>query len=227
MYTRAMVGMTPARVPLVLNGPCVRILGPVDLVGATGEPPGRSRGQALEMLVWLLCHPDATAAEMMCGLSIAEGTRRAVLCRLRAWLGRDVKGQLYVPLAYEGRVRVQAAVTSDWQRVQALTHGGQVADVSTWALINAMGFFRGPVLADAPLARWHWADGLRADADATMAAIAGELHVRRVNVSRFRAQTAPYGGRRPRETRRVGETVGESPPRRGVVVAARVRASPA
>ena len=158
-------------------GPCLRILGPVDVIGAAGELPGRSRGQALEMMAWLLWHPGATAAEMTAGLSIAEGTRRAILSRLRGWLGADVTGEPYVPAAYSGRVRLHAAVTSDWHQLCALV-GRDPAAASADALLAALRLVRGPILCGTSPGRWAWARGLRADACELVATIGDVLQTR-------------------------------------------------
>ena len=160
-----------------IAGPCLRILGPVDVVGAAGELPGRSRGQALEMMAWLLWHPGATATEMTAGLSIAEGTRRATLSRLRGWLGAGPDGEPYVPAAYSGRVRLHTAVTSDWHQLCALV-GRDPAAAHTDALHAAYRLVRGPVLRGTPPGRWAWAGGLRADACEFVATISDVLQAR-------------------------------------------------
>lgn len=56
--------------------PTLRLLGPVELVGAAGTEPARSRRQLLEMCGWLLEYPDRTASQMASAMAVAEGTSR-------------------------------------------------------------------------------------------------------------------------------------------------------
>jgi len=167
----------PARPMRTAGYPCLRLLGPIGLVGAAGPSPARSVRQALEMLAWLLWHPASTAAEMAAGLSLAEGTRRATLSRLRSWLGADAAGRPYLPLAYAGRIRLHPLVTSDWQHVSALV-GDDLARAPTDGLVRALRLVRGPFLQDAQPGRWQWADEVRADVNERVSAVEDELRLR-------------------------------------------------
>lgn len=144
------------------GAPQVMLIGPTELVGASGPEPLRSRQQLIEVCAWLLEHPGSSATEMSAGLSVAEGTRRSNLSRLRAWLGTDPTGALYLPDAYTGRIRLHPAVTSDWEQLQLLLRPGadRVADA---VLVAALELVRGAPLADATPVQWHWAEVLRTD----------------------------------------------------------------
>ena len=68
--------------------PVIRLLGPVDLIGAAGPTPPRAAKQCLEYCAWLLEHPGTSAQEMALALAVAEGTRRSNMSRLRELAGR-------------------------------------------------------------------------------------------------------------------------------------------
>jgi LysM repeat protein len=142
--------------------PTLRLLGPVDLLGAAGVLPPRAGKQCLEYCGWLLEHPGQTARAMASALAVAEGTRRSNMSRLRSWLGADQAGESYLPDAYTGRISLHPAVSSDWQRLQILTAGG-VDRASSDALRAALHLVRGAPLADAAPGQWHWAEELRTD----------------------------------------------------------------
>ena len=142
--------------------PTLLILGPVELVGATGSVPPRAAKQCLEYCGWLLENPGSTAHAMAASLVVAEGTRRSNMSRLRSWLGHDEAGDPYLPDAYSGRIVLHDAVSSDWQRFQILTAGG-IDRAGTAALRAALSLVRGAPLADAAPGQWHWAEELRTD----------------------------------------------------------------
>ncbi len=150
------VRLVPADHPRVL------LLGPTDLVGATGPEPARSRQHLIEFCAWLLEHPDSSPTAMVAGLQVAEGTRRSNLSRLRNWLGDDPDGRPYLPDAYSGRIMLHSAVTSDWHEVQFLLAPG-VDRVGDATLLTALEQVRGAPLADAAPGQWHWAEELRTD----------------------------------------------------------------
>lgn len=142
--------------------PILRLLGPIELLGAQGAPPPRAAKQCLEYCGWLLENPGRTAQMMAAALIVAEGTRRSNMSRLRSWLGADGDGQPYLPDAYTGRILLHPSVSSDWQRLQILTAGG-VNRTSSAGLQAALELVRGAPLADAAPGQWHWAEELRTD----------------------------------------------------------------
>lgn len=147
--------------------PVIKLLGPVELLGARGEAPKRAIKQMQEYCAWLLEHPAATARQMTEALMVAEATRRSNMSRLRVWLGKDANGALYLPDAYTGTIALHPGVTSDWEQLQLAISAG-VNRVSNAALIRALGLVRGAPLADAAPGQWHWAEQLRADICATV-----------------------------------------------------------
>jgi LysM domain-containing protein len=150
------VRLVPAGHPRVL------LIGPTDLLGATGPEPVRSRQQLVELCAWLLEHPDSSPTAMAAGLQVAEGTRRSNLSRLRNWLGEAPDGEPYLPDAYSGRIMLSGAVTSDWHQVRLLLAPG-IDRVGDTTLVAALEQVRGAPLADAAPGQWHWAEELRTD----------------------------------------------------------------
>lgn len=154
--------------------PTLQLIGPVELLGAAGDPPPRAGKQCLEYCAWLLEHPGTTAQAMAAALIVAEGTRRSNMSRLRGWLGSDAVGQPYLPDAYTGRIRLHPAVSSDWLQLQVLTTGG-VNRAGTESLKAALHLVRGAPLADAAPGQWHWAEELRTDIISCLRDIGVEL----------------------------------------------------
>lgn len=161
----------------VVHHPTLRLLGPVDLIGATGAAPPRAQRQCLEYCAWLLEHPGTTAQAMAGALMIAEGTRRSNMSRLRTWLGTHPDSQPYLPDAYTGRILLHESVSSDWQRLQLLTSRG-VNRSSDDLLRLALQLVRGAPLADAAPNQWAWAEGVRVDMISAVRDIAWELSTR-------------------------------------------------
>ena len=153
---------TAPRDSTTFNHPTLRLLGPIVLEGACGEPPPRAERACMEYCGWLLEHPGTTATAMALGLMVAEGTRRSNMSRLRTWLGNDPDGHSYLPEAYSGRIWLDPAVTSDWQRLRLLIANG-VEQAPVEQLVEALEMVRGAPLADASPGQWHWAEELRLD----------------------------------------------------------------
>jgi hypothetical protein len=145
-----------------VHHPILQLLGPIELLGATGTVPTRAAKQCLEYCAWLLENPGRTAQAMVAALAVAEGTRRSNMSRLRSWLGTGSEGEAYLPDAYTGRITLHPAVSSDWQRLQILTSTG-VNRASDDSLLAALELVRGAPLADAAPGQWHWAEELRTD----------------------------------------------------------------
>ena len=145
-----------------VHHPILQLLGPIELLGATGTVPPRAAKQCLEYCAWLLENPGSTAQAMVAALAVAEGTRRSNMSRLRSWLGTGPDGEAYLPDAYTGRITLHPAISSDWQRLQILTSTG-VNRASDDGLQAALELVRGAPLADAAPGQWHWAEELRTD----------------------------------------------------------------
>jgi len=159
---RALIMEAAMEVGRTIHHPTLQLLGPIELLGATGTVPPRAAKQCLEYCAWLLENPGRTAQAMVAALAVAEGTRRSNMSRLRSWLGNSPDGEAYLPDAYTGRITLHPAVSSDWQRLQILTSTG-VNRASDAGLQAALELVRGAPLADAAPGQWHWAEELRTD----------------------------------------------------------------
>ena len=155
-------GATELTAMTTFSHPTLKMLGPILLEGARGTPPVRAERACMEYCGWLLEHPGTTATAMAQGLLVAEGTRRSNMSRLRGWLGCDQEGNSYLPEAYTGRIWLDAAVTSDWNRLCLLIANG-VEATPVAQLIQALELVRGAPLADATPGQWHWAEEVRID----------------------------------------------------------------
>lgn len=136
------------------ENPTLFLLGPVELLGSSGERPTRAMGQCIEYCAWLLMHPGSSPSTMVRELLVAETTRRSNMSRLRTWLGNDTENNPYLPDAYSGRISLAPSVTSDWERFQSLLAGG-VNTSSTPLLHEALSLVRGKPL-DGVSFQWPW-----------------------------------------------------------------------
>lgn len=159
--------------------PVLRLLGPVDLVGARGQIPSKARRQCLEYAAWILAHPGARSTQMSDSLLVAETTRRSNLSRLRRWLGNDDSGEPYLADAYDGRLRLCDEITTDWEHLEVLIAAG-VARATDAALAGALDLVRGAPLADAAPGQWLWAEEWRLEMVQTIRDIGVELARRRM-----------------------------------------------
>ena len=156
--------------------PYLKLFGPIELAGAAGATPARSRRQCEEYCGWLLENPGSTATRMANELVVAETTRRSNMSRLRSWLGADPDGQSYLPEAYSGRITLHPGVGSDWQRMRMLIAPG-LNRLTAETLVDVLDLVRGAPLADAAPGQWRWAEELRTDM-ASVARDAGVLLTR-------------------------------------------------
>lgn len=160
------------------SAPLLRVLGPVDVIGARGEPPMRSRRQCLEYCAWIHAHPGSGSAQMADSLMVAESTRRSTMSRLRRWLGNAEDGRAFLPEAYDGRIRLDEAITTDWEQVELLLTGG-ITRAGEANLAAALDLVRGAPLADAAPGQWLWAEEWRIDMIQTIRDVGVELADRR------------------------------------------------
>lgn len=165
------IALRPAPVPTLADGPRLSLLGSIELDGCTGDPPDRAVRQCMEYCAWLHLNPGGTPVQMTRALLVAEGTRRSNMSRLRSWLGMAPDGELYLPDAYSGRIRLHDDVTSDWQELSLLVAGG-VERQPLERLLTALELVRGAPLADAAPGQWGWAEEFRSDASALIRDVA-------------------------------------------------------
>jgi hypothetical protein len=138
----------------------------VELRHPAGVLDTTRRQRLVELAAYLaLCPgPDEAAlrAAMWPGRQIRSSLPGALVDRLRRWLGSDPSGEPYVlPYSRVHGYRLHSAVTTDWQRWQAmLPHAATSA--TTQDLETAMWLVRGcPLDGGNWPTRYGWADGQR------------------------------------------------------------------
>ncbi len=102
------------------------------------------------------------------------------MSRLRTWLGATADGEPYLPDAYSGRIRLDAAVSSDWHQLRLLLGDG-VDRASSSVLELGLRLVRGAPLADAAPVQWHWAEELRTDIVSCVRDMGAELSRRAID----------------------------------------------
>ncbi|WEB45432.1 LysM peptidoglycan-binding domain-containing protein [Streptomyces yunnanensis] len=110
------------------DGPVVRMLGPVDIVGARGSIESKRQRTCIELAAWLVLHPNldhhAVDEAMWPGRETARKYRNATVSRLRTWLGTDEDGNPFFPpiaTTSDARYALAPTVDSDWHHFQRLT----------------------------------------------------------------------------------------------------------
>ncbi|MFB7666645.1 LysM peptidoglycan-binding domain-containing protein [Kitasatospora sp. NPDC056138] len=197
------------------TAPRIRLLGPVDVLGAAGpaEPSAVSRLTELAALLALrpgvehgaldrALHPGAAhlAAEHPGSESHGSGAAAdrpgtplpAKLAELATWFGSSADGRAFLhPDAPDGYA-FAPAVTCDWDEFRSLYRRGMRSTSSTAdaALAHALALVRGAPFAEAPTTAYAWAEAERQDMLAAIVDTAHELAARRLQYGDHRSAEA-------------------------------------
>ncbi|MHA4818792.1 LysM peptidoglycan-binding domain-containing protein [Streptomyces aculeolatus] len=153
-------------------GPLIRVLGPMDIVGARGAIASNRRTTALELAVWLALNPGHDHVTMDKALRpdelVSRKSRNSRITHVRTWLGTDPEGNRYFPQLTETpdrRYRLADSVSCDWQLFQSLAARGEhTPGVPGQALLRqSLELVRGRPFADAPPFHYGWAEPLEQD----------------------------------------------------------------
>ncbi|WP_431681779.1 LysM peptidoglycan-binding domain-containing protein [Kitasatospora sp. KL5] len=191
------------------SAPRVRLLGPVDITGATGttEPVAVPRLTELAALLALrpgidhgtldrALHPGAAhLTELAPGL--AASPLPGKLTRLAAWLGASQDGRAYLRTDQPEGYTLAPTVTCDWDEFRGLYRRGMRSTSSTAdaALAHALALVRGAPFAEAAAGTYGWAEPERQDMLAAIVDTAHELAVRRLQYGDHRtAEAAIFRG---------------------------------
>lgn len=121
--------------------PMLRIIGPVDLVGAHGEE-NRSPRRCQELLLYIHLHPGKSAQAISEAVCTSRTTVKSTLTYLRRWLGTDDQDTAYLEAGGSDGYRLDPRVTTDWDMLQQLVTD-TVQHTSTTDLIQALKLVRG------------------------------------------------------------------------------------
>ncbi|MFF9076044.1 LysM peptidoglycan-binding domain-containing protein [Streptomyces sp. NPDC014872] len=179
--------------------PQIRVLGPVDVVGALGRVESNRRNSLTEIAAWLVLHPGRNRHELdeavWPGQRVYAGTRNTAISKLRTWLGRDPRlaadapDSSYLPPINNGVYAFNQDVTADWHQfkdlyLKGMHHQGEDADT---ALAHALALVRGRPFADIDQSRYVWAEHDIQEMISATVDVAHELAARRMAVRDFRA----------------------------------------
>lgn len=176
------------------SAPWVRLLGPVELLGAEGDAPRTPQTDALnqavmrratELAAYLALHPGASQTEVHAAFwpgkdpsgKTAASTRNKLASQLRKWLGNDPEGAPYFPRVGASGYRLHEAVTTDWSIFQALV-GPNPTKASTARLAAALELVKGQPITGVRDRYYGWAEYLRQDAIAAVGDACHELVTR-------------------------------------------------
>ena len=163
------VGCGPSRAPYV------RLLGPVDVVGALGPEPvtlkdGRAVSshiaRATALVAFLACRTGgATIEQVSEALSpvrrLTPNTIWSLASRTRKWLGSDPEGAPYFPRTFDaGTTLLHPDVRTDWSDWLELV-GDDVTETPLPRLLEALALVRGRPFEGVTERHYVWADPLR------------------------------------------------------------------
>lgn len=152
----------------------VRVLGPVDVVGAARP---FSRAWTMDLVVYLAMHPegvgsDTWPAALWPDRAVAEPTRHSTVSSARRALGCDAEGRDHLPRC-NGRLRLASSVTSDWAQFQALAQTEGPEGPPAWQA--ALELVRGRPFEGLRTVDWTVFEGIEARAQDAVVQVAIRL----------------------------------------------------
>ncbi|MDR1511891.1 MAG: LysM peptidoglycan-binding domain-containing protein, partial [Propionibacteriaceae bacterium] len=174
--------------PAAPTVPYVRVLGPVDVVGARGVAEPTKVRRMTEILAFLVLHPGAAGETLDEAIwpdrpsTDNTSTRYTATSKLRKWLGEDDEGR---PFLEPGRLEC-SGVGSDWADWNRLIGPGGPARASTENLVEALALVRGVPFSGSIRRGYRWADLWQHTMLAAVTDAAWELARRQCRASRFR-----------------------------------------
>lgn len=149
----------------------VRVLGPVDVIGAAR--PFR-RAWCLELVTYLAMHPvgasaDAWATALWPDHLPPDATRFSTASDARRALGCGSDRSDHLPRA-NGRLRLAATVTTDWAQFRSLGSAKGPGAADAWSA--ALGLVRGPLFAGLRVSDWTVLEGVHAEMERAVVQLA-------------------------------------------------------
>lgn len=172
------------------DAPMLRLLGPVELLGARGPAPTTPSGEISQtkiarytsVVAYLAMHETSTLEDFHHAFwpnvdpytGKAETSRNRLSSDVRKYLGQDDDGAYFYPHATGGQYRLDDRVTSDWQIFQNLV-GTSPQAATTERLVAALKLVRGAPFEKTAAKHWLWNDNVRSEMIDTICDVAHEL----------------------------------------------------
>jgi nucleoid-associated protein YgaU len=143
---------------LPTDHPYVRVLGPVEVLGATGPLEEKRLAQLTEATCYIHLNPGRSSHDFIADLwptrRPADSARHQLISRLRKWLGTTPEGDPYIPRAAgDAGGYVLEHIASDWATVETIA--ADPTGTSTEDLAEALKLVRGcPFEASGRRYRW-------------------------------------------------------------------------
>ncbi|MGP5306904.1 LysM peptidoglycan-binding domain-containing protein [Brachybacterium alimentarium] len=159
--------------------PYIRVLGPIEILGADGPYEDKRLPAMTETVAYLHLNPAKPEtdfrADLWPGKRVADNTRHALISRTRRWLGATDNGARYLPEANraDGSYTLDERVTSDWAYIQQIAKLHQ--DASSEQLAEALKLVRGAPFANSSRTRYRWSVTLSHRMIDTVLDLANEL----------------------------------------------------
>ena len=172
-------GITHLTLPT--QGPMLRLLGDVQVEGATGKRPQAPR-RATELIAFLALHPSDSYEPLDAALwpnqRVTATKRNGPVNQARTWLGTADDGHPYVAMVAEHGYRLAPDTACDWNLLRDLL-ADDISTVSTPDLRKALTLVAGqPLTVTGGRGTWAWAEADRQEMIATVADVAHELATR-------------------------------------------------
>ncbi|MFE2345435.1 LysM peptidoglycan-binding domain-containing protein [Kitasatospora cineracea] len=187
------------------SAPRIRLLGPVDVLGAAGSPDPAGRPRLTELAAYLALrpgterttidrdiHPGAAHLDPRATAERLADPLPAKLAALAGWLGTSPEGRDYLEAQAADSYALAPAVSCDWDEFRSLYRRGMRSTSSTAdaALAHALALVRGAPFAEAPAGTFAWAEPERQDMLAAIVDTAHELAARRLQYGDHRTAEA-------------------------------------
>ncbi|MEV4611257.1 LysM peptidoglycan-binding domain-containing protein [Kitasatospora sp. NPDC049258] len=188
------------------TAPRIRLLGPVDVLGAVGAADQGAVAHLTELAAFLALRPGTDHTELDRGLhpgaahldqhptaaGAAVNPLPNKLTALASWLGASAEGREFLPADQADGYRLAPTVTCDWDEFRSLYRRGMRSTSSTAdaALAHALALVRGAPFAEAAAGAYGWAEAERQDMLAAIVDTAHELAARRLQYGDHRTAEA-------------------------------------
>ncbi|MGW4804907.1 LysM peptidoglycan-binding domain-containing protein [Kitasatospora sp. NPDC004272] len=187
------------------SAPRIRVLGPVDVLGAAGSVDPAGRPRLTELAAYLALrpgaehgmldrdiHPGAAHLDPKATAERLADPLPVKLAALAGWLGTSPEGRDYLGVVPADSYTLAPTVSCDWDEFRSLYRRGMRSTSSTAdaALAHALALVRGAPFAEAPAGTFAWAETERQDMLAAIVDTAHELAARRLQYGDHRTAEA-------------------------------------